>query len=165
MIIGVVAKQGAGKTQAITMLGAFFALKIKVPLYANYHILKIPFEYIERSDQLWKIENGIFLFDEIWVSMDSRNWESKKQTYLTQFIQQMRKKRIVCFYTSQHISQVEKRIRLATDYLVYCEQKPNGFWLNFIDYQYQTLCRRFLIRDPSPVWELYDTYEVIKPLV
>jgi len=73
---------------------------------------------------------------------------------------------MIWFYTTQHIRQVEMRVRNATDILIYCEKTPAGHWLQFIDWQYREMGRRYLIPHnvAKKFYGLYDTYEVLQPL-
>jgi len=160
MLIGIMGKMGAGKTLSMSVLATYLSFLTKSPLYANFSLKNsIP---IASQRDIWAMENGIFCFDEIWLTLDARLW--KDNTFLTRWVNQTRKKKILCFYTTQHIKQVELRVRNATDILIYCEKKPAGVWLNFIDYQYQQLGRRFLLSKPADFFDLYDTYETLKPI-
>ena len=161
MLVGIMGKMGSGKTLAMTTLAAFIHQHTKAPIFANYK-LKIPYTPIDNIGQLWKAENGIFLFDEIWLSMDSRSWAYNVK--MTHWVNQTRKKKLLVMYTTQHISQVEMRARNATDILIYTEKKPAGHCLTFIDWQYQQLGRRYMLDKPERFYNLYDTFEVVKPV-
>lgn len=153
-------KMGAGKTLSMTILSSYLARATGAPLYANYGLKNS--EKVESLNEAVEKDKAILNLDEIWLSADSRAW--KDNVRLTQWVNQTRKKQMIVFYTTQHIRQVEMRIRNGTDILIYCEKKPDGIWLNFIDWQYKKLGKRFLIENPSRFYPLYDTYEVLKPL-
>lgn len=160
MLVGIMGKMGSGKTLSMSILSYYLGRLLKSPVYANYNLEGST--KIQNIKELMSIENGIICFDEIWLTMDSRLW--KDNVFLTQWINQTRKKKLIVFYTTQHIRQVELRARNGTDYLIYTEKKPNGIWLNFVDYQYMELGRRLLINKPEKYYNLYNTYEVLKPL-
>jgi len=162
MLIGVMGKMGAGKTLSMSVLATYMAREGNAPLHANYGLKNS--EPIESLNDVVNLDRAIFCFDEIWLSADARAW--KDNVRLSQWVNQTRKKKMIVMYTTQHIRQVEMRIRNATDVLVYCEKTPEGHWLTFMDWSYKTIGRRYLI--PHDVakrfYSLYDTYEVLKPL-
>jgi ABC-type Na+ transport system ATPase subunit NatA len=160
MLLGIMGKMGAGKTLTMSILAEYVHQKTGLPLYANYGLegsIKIT-----DLQALWKVESAIFCFDEMWLTMDSRLWANNVE--LTRWINQTRKKKLLVIYTTQHISQIEMRVRKGTDVLIYCEKRPGGHWLQFIDYQYQQLGRRYLLEHPERFYGIYDTYEVLEPL-
>lgn len=153
---------GAGKTLSQTILGVYLHKATGAPLYANYTLNGVPYTKISSLKELWNVNGGIVLLDELWLSMDARMW--KDNVAVTRFINQTRKKKITLFYTTQHIRQIELRTRNGTDILIYCEKKPEGHWLWFIDYQYQEIGRKFLLSDARAFYALYDTYETLTPM-
>lgn len=153
-------RMGAGKTLTMSMLTTYLAYKWKVPLYSNYHLAgSIP---VNTEADLWKMHNGIFAFDELWITLDSRNF--KDNTSLTEWVNQTRKKQTVVFYTTQHIDQVEKRVRNATDYLLICRKWKGKHQFQIVDYQYLTLGKRITLNNPQRFYSLYNTYEVVRTL-
>jgi len=160
MLIGIVGKMGTGKTLSMTMFAEYLYYKFHIEIYSNY-LLANAYK-IEKQTDLWKIKNGIICLDEVWLTLDSRLWANNVS--LTRWINQTRKKRVIVFYTSQHISQVELRMRNATDILIYCEKKDKSIWLNFVDYHYGTLGRKFKIEDPKKFYNFYDTFEIVWPI-
>lgn len=153
-------KMGTGKTLTASVLASYIHNLTGIPLYANYALEGA--EKIKDLKDMWALDTAIFVFDEIWLTMDSRLW--KNNVTLTRWINQTRKKKLLVFYTTQHISQVEMRVRKATDILIYTERIATGHWLNFIDYQYNQLGRRYLLEHPERFYNLYNTYEVLEPI-
>jgi len=162
MLIGIMGKMGTGKTLTQSILGFYLAQAMKVPLNANYGLKNATL--IKNKADIWDMKSGIFCFDEIWLTLDSRLW--KDNTFLTRWINQTRKKNLLVFYTTQHIRQVELRVRNATDILIFCERLPVGMRLNFIDWQYRQLGRRYLLKKENlaQYFHLYNTYEVLEPI-
>lgn len=155
-------KMGAGKTLSMSMVANYIHLKTGIPIYANYKLKNSkPFTSLK---DLWGLDTAIVCFDEIWLSLDSRMWSDN--VVMTRWINQTRKKRLLVMYTTQHINQVEMRVRKGTDVLVYAQKRPEGRWLNFIDYQYNELGRRYLLNPQAEkkLYGLYDTYEVVQPI-
>lgn len=164
MLVGLMGQMGAGKTSSMTILMEYMHRKTHVPIWANYGLTLHPDSRIENMTVAVEKTRALLGIDELWLSADSRNW--KFNVKASQWINQTRKKQVIVFYTTQHIRQVEMRIRNATDILIYCEKKPEGHWLQFIDWQYRTLGRWYLITHEvmRKFYGLYDTYEVLKPL-
>lgn len=163
MLIGFMGKMGTGKTMAMTALATKISHDQKVPIYANYEVKGMK-DRIKFMSEIWNLDDCILLLDEIWLTMDSREWGNQSNIKMTRFINQTRKKNIMVMYTTQHISQVEMRVRNATDILVYCEKKAGKHSQQYIDYQYGTIGKKLTIKDPSVIYPLYNTYEVLQPL-
>lgn len=159
MLAGVMGKMGAGKTRFMTIMGVYMHKMTNAPIYANYSLFGVPYTRINSLKQLWEINGGVVLLDELWLSMDARLW--KDNVAVTRFINQTRKKKITLFYTTQHIKQIELRTRNATDILVYCE---NGNTVTFIDYQYMQIGRKFVFDNPNAFNKLYDTFETLQSM-
>lgn len=153
-------KMGSGKTLSMSILAEYLSKATGAPLHANYGLQGAAL--IESLNEVNDITGGILCLDELWLSMDSRAW--KDNIRVSHWVNQTRKKKVIVFYTTQHIRQMELRVRNATDILIVAERKPEGHWLTFIDYQYRQIGKRFLIQDPVRFYPLYDTYEVLKPL-
>lgn len=163
MLIGIQGKMGAGKTLIMSALASALAKQMKLPLYSNYNLQGA--ELVDSIDKIWSMDKAIFCFDELWITLDSRTY--KDNIDLTRWINQTRKKQLLVFYTTQHIRQVELRVRNATDFLVMVDKKQLQVFgemshvLTFIDWQYQTIGRRFIVDKPSRFYHLYDTFEVV----
>jgi len=162
MMIGLQGKMGTGKTLTMTVLGIYLSIRTQTPLYANYTIKTYPSKRIRSSTDLWDANHGIVLLDEAWLTLDSRLYNDNVK--LTRWINQTRKKDLILLYTTQHIRQIELRMRNATDILINMSKETRGHWLQFIDWQYRELGRRYLLPNPKKFWGLYDTYEVLEPL-
>lgn len=159
MLAGVMGKMGGGKTRFMTIMGIYMHTMTGAPIYANYSLFGVPYTRISSLKELWQINSGIVLLDEIWLSMDARMW--KDNVAITRFINQTRKKKITLFFTTQHIKQVELRTRNATDILVFCE---NGNQITFIDYQYMQIGRKYIFDNASFFNKFYDTFETLQPM-
>lgn len=162
MLIGVVGKMGQGKTLSMTVLGMALSMFSKKPLFANYTLNKFEYNKIEKLNDLWEANSGIVMLDELWLTMDSRLW--KDNVKLSRWLNQTRKKDLIILYTTQHISQVDIRIRRATDWLIVCEKKSEGIWITFIEYQYGLIGKKILIKDQKKHYDKYNTYEVLQTL-
>lgn len=160
MLLGVVGKMGAGKTYSMSVFAYLFSHLLNVPLYANYELLEA--KRIQTVEDVWKMENGIFCFDEIWLTMDSRL--SKGAIDLTRWINQTRKKKVIVMYTSQSFGQVDLRVRKATDFLFYAFKDHGAQKFTIVDAQYGDVGKTLAIRQPEKFYHLYNTFEVLQPL-
>lgn len=163
MMVGVMGKMGSGKTLTCTILASYLAHVTRTQLWANYGL--VGSDRLEYLNDLYAKDSGIFVFDEAWLTFDARMWQDNVRG--SQWINQTRKKKMIVFYTTQHIRQIEMRMRNATDILIVCEKTGEGHWLQFIDWQYRQLGRRYLITraQAAKFYDRYDTYEVLKPML
>jgi len=162
MLIALTGRMGQGKTLGMTLLGGYFSLKNKIPLYANYTLNEIPYTKVENIEKLQNIQSGIVILDELWLTMDSRAW--KDNIDMTTWLNQTRKKDLIILYTCQHISQIDVRVRRATDWLVLCVKKGRLISLNFIEYQYGMIGKKILLSNPERYYRFYNTNEYVRTL-
>lgn len=176
MLIGFIGRMGQGKTLSMTIIGTYIAHVTGCRLKARHTINLPQAEIVDKVSQIWDSDNSVLLWDEIWIDMDSRDTRNRQIMDLTQLINQTRKKDMLLAYTAQHNSQVEKRIRNATDMLVHCSKKKNfdkktGVFLGITHKLIITdpfngrICKVITIKNPERFYGLYDTNEVIKPLI
>jgi hypothetical protein len=126
---------GSGKTLGLTWLALRYYTH-KWDIYANFHLFKINYTYIEpeiekkeskkkSGDELIELIDGIskgfMALDEVWLMLDSRLSFSKQNRFIGKILLKSRKRKIDIGYTAQDFMQVEKRLRKITDYLVYPE--------------------------------------------
>lgn len=162
MLVGLMGKMGAGKTLSASILGLYIHKETGIPLYANFDLQNS--QKVTSMKDIWELEAGILVWDEIWLTMDSRLWENNVE--FSRFINQTRKKNLIILYTTQHINQVEMRVRKGTDVLIYLRKTKEGHWLQFIDYQYMQLGKRYLLtfETARKFYNVYDTFEVLEPI-
>lgn len=164
MLIAIFGKMGSGKTLIMSYYGQKY-FKKKVPIYSNYNLLN-SIEVNNKKDLL-NIENGVICLDELWVSADSRLW--KDNVFLTHWIMQTRKKNLIVFYTTQHFGQIDKRIRNATDKLIFCEhmKKKKIFRYTILSGTTNNIIRSFKMTEKNAerFYNVYNSFQVIKPLL
>jgi len=162
MLVGIMGKMGSGKTLSRSILGVALSRIMNQTLYANYTLQES--QRILSVEDLWKADSGIFCFDEAWFTLDSRRSGRRDNVDLTKWVNQTRKKKLLVLYTTQHIGQMDLRVREGTDILIYVKKFRNMMKLQFIDYQYLELGRTYTISNPKAFFNLYNTYEVVSPL-
>lgn len=166
--------RGCGKT--LTMVKDGFQ-----DFKAGYKILRnfeasfgeyITEEDILNLDKNSNIRNCIILIDEVQIFFDSRRGMRKAAINFSNFIQQIRKRNISIYGTTQYANTIDLRFRQHTDIIAY----PNFFKdLNVCEVLYVdvTTSEDILITniepkvvkivyDAKPIYPLYNTGEMIK---
>jgi len=163
MLVGLQGRMGHGKTLVMVILMEYLHYGLKVPLAANFGLLNA--SRVKAMSDVWAFNSGVMGIDELWLTADAR--QAALNVFFTRLVNQSRKKKMILFYTTQHIRQVDVRVRNATDYLIFCEKTPAGHWIQIIDWQYREMLRKYLISFESAerFYNVYDTYEVLQPLV
>lgn len=169
MLIGIIGQKGAGKTLFQSILGTYVSQITGLPLRANYALENS--EPVKTTIDIWKLRNEVFCFDEIWITMDSRFWKDNAE--LTYWIMQIRHRDILVLYTAQHRSEIEKRVRLATDLFVICEkQNKNNQRLHKYTFLEPDLMnedtfkigRTYLLSNPEKFYNIYNTKQLVWPI-
>ena len=147
-------------------------------VYSNYglkfpHTLltkKVFDEMIKNKEQL---QNAVLLLDEMHVWIDSRSSMKQKNKGITYFILQTRKRNVRLLYSTQHLHQVDKRLRDSTDVIVFCRNlsnktstvksadAPTYILLESVFQWREEMTPKKRILYANPVYPLYDTTEMI----
>jgi hypothetical protein len=148
--------------------------------YTVYSNIKLNFPHIRLTkkvfDRLVKekvgLQNAVLLIDEIHIWLDSRSGMSKKNKSITYFILQTRKRNVRLLSTTQHLHQIDKRLRDSVDVLCFCKNISNKTSLVdskletyiLLEYFFQwvenaTPMKRMIYA--NPVFPLYDTTEIV----
>jgi hypothetical protein len=188
MIEGYIGVPGAGKTLSMTMR-AFKVRKQYDQIISNYglnfgdtgadvHYIKTAEDLLEVAELALRRENTVkrlMLLDEVHLFFDARMW-SKVPAEFLRFLAQPRKAQLDMLYTAQHESQVEKRLRVVTNYLHLCRSwgsdfnfrsdTPLVFWSScFESFQFRQRGAvdygRRVYRFKPKYGQLYDTMEVL----
>lgn len=103
---------------------------IRFQVYSNYHLAfphtkltKKVFDEIIQSPQ--GLTNAIVCLDEVHIWIDSRSGMQKKNKTITYFILQTRKRNVRLLVSTQHLHQIDKRLRDTIDILVFCRNMTN----------------------------------------
>lgn len=162
-IVGYVGPRGAGKTLAMTRCAHYLARRRKVNVMANYGIM-LPHQKLDAArlvDMGEDLQRCLMLIDEAHVLIDSRNSGKARNKMVSYFITQTRKRDVVLCYTTQHVMQVDIRLRRATDYFVFCRRVGrHRFRYRVVD----ALNGKHLgtvFMDGRKSYALYDTYEAV----
>lgn len=116
---------GSGKSLSMVREAVkYYAAGYKI--YANFH-LNIPYTHLTFDDLVSMVENEhylkncVILLDEVHIMLDSRGSMTKTSKLISFWLNFSRKNSILIMYTTQHLHQVDKRLRSGTDTFVFCE--------------------------------------------
>ena len=125
MITGFIGNMGSGKTLSIVRETLkYFEQGYKI--YSNFE-LTIPYtqlnfdELFKMAENQDKLNNVVILLDEVHILLDSRGSMKKANKVVSFWLNQTRKMGVKLFYTTQHIHQIDKRLRSGTDIFIFCE--------------------------------------------
>jgi hypothetical protein len=193
MIEGYIGVPGAGKSLSMTVR-AYKTRKLYDELVANYSLNPARFKgttlrRFRTADELLSIceqalgsesvrgdgKRRLLLIDEVHLIFDARMWSKVPQEFL-RVLAQPRKAHLDMLYTAQHESQVEKRLRVVTNYLHLCKSwgkdfnpisdTPFVFWSTcFESFEFRSPRARDygrrIYRFRKAWGDLYDTMEVL----
>jgi GTPase SAR1 family protein len=160
--------RGSGKTLFMTGLAHRYHEKDKVKVYANFHLTKIPYEYITFSKLATlpeELYDAVVFLDEIQVGADSYEIFKKSNKAITTFATQLRKRRITLYYSTQVFTMATKRLRQQTNFIIECwPTKSNGIidimvFDRALPFQ-QQMIKQFQF-DGRKFFACYDTDELI----
>jgi hypothetical protein len=157
-IVGCYGYQRQGKT----LLAVYIALKLKevfgLEVYTNMSIPgcvtvdsinKIPFDYKPK----------VFLVDEIYFSLDSRNW--KDNTSCSIFINTIGKQNILFLYTAISPDMVEMRIRKQTEFMFFAKKNKDYIEYGLLDCYRNVMSTIYLpLSKELFAFTTYDTTQV-----
>lgn len=119
MLAGIEGGLGVGKTQTLTFLVNHFKKYYNEPVFANYKLLNIDYKYIATIEDIKNIRRGKFYADELWLWLDSRiSSFDEYNKEISNILLKSRKRFYDVFYTAQGLHQIDKRIRLITDFIL-----------------------------------------------
>lgn len=171
MIIGIEGGLSAGKTLVMTWLIKQEYVELHKPVYANYHLRRIPYTPVDRASLIESMNSGyqfdqgegaVIAIDEMHILADSRGAMSKMNRLMSYFILQSSKQGVNFYYTTQDLGQVDLRLRRRTDIAISVERQGDLHKCLVLDLTTpEPKPSRFAI-DGSQVWDEYYTEEVIK---
>ena len=169
MMIGIIGRMRSGKTLFQSILADYLIKQTGLTLHANYALAGA--KQVLTTRDIWGLNDCIFCFDEIWMTMDSRFW--KDNASLTYWIMQTRKRGVLVFYTAQHRSEIEKRVRLATDIFIFCQltevagQKAHKYTFlepDLMNEDVFSVGRTYILEQPERFYGLYNSFKLMWPI-
>jgi hypothetical protein len=159
MILGFMGDLGSGKTlgSVIFAYNFWFLSNKKLTIYSNFNIKGA--KKIKSLYQLRKLHNAILVLDELHTLIDSRMWKYNKE--IMDYFLQLRKYNSYLIFTTQHIKQVDVRLRNITQYVFYCQRFSKYFKYTLIDTLYKDIVKTLYL--PKSIAEVfYDKYNTFE---
>lgn len=159
--------RGSGKTLFMTSLAYKYNATGK-NIISNYHLIDIPYTYMT-FEEIAKLPetlyDAVILLDEIQIGADSYEIFKKSNKMITTFATQLRKRKIIMYYSTQVFTQTTKRLREQTNYIIQVENtNQTGIAKisifnreKFLDEQHL----KTFIFDGRPYFNNYNTDEVV----
>jgi len=113
--VGVFGALRSGKTLMACRLGLVLARSLGLDLVSNIPVAGA--RRIVTLDDLAALRGAVLVWDEVQVSLDSREWASDAARALTRDMILWGKRGIVCVYTSPSFATVDVRLRRLTQYV------------------------------------------------
>jgi hypothetical protein len=113
--VGVFGALRSGKTLMACRLGVTLARSLGLDLVSNIPVLGA--RRITTLDDLAALRGAVLVWDEVQVSLDSREWASEAARCLTRDMILWGKRGVICVYTSPSFQTVDVRLRRLTQYV------------------------------------------------
>jgi hypothetical protein len=113
--IGVFGALRSGKTLMACRLGLVLARSLGLGLVSNIPVAGA--RRIATLDDLASLRGVVLVWDEVQVSLDSREWASEAARCLTRDMILWGKRGVICVYTSPSFATVDVRLRRLTQYV------------------------------------------------
>lgn len=167
MLYIIIGNLGTGKTLLMT----YFASNIvDKDIYANYEIKHKNYKELKPIDVLSLPKNIECFIDEAYTWLESRLPSEALNRALSYILFQSRKKFTNFYLTVPLMSTLDKRFRLLATHIITCKligtiKNPIAFKYKVIDRINDTI-RTFIfdVEFAKPIFEIYDTFEIIEPL-
>ena len=170
-IIAVLGERGDGKTALTTKLGKLYTDE-GLKLFANYTLFDIPYRKITFEELAsfpdW-LHNGVVLIDEAHIGVDSYDFLKGRVKNITKFVTQLRKRKLILYYTTQNFKLIAYRLRQQTDVIIECRrtEEVGIIEVRVLDYHDPdglggfTELNSFEL-DVRDIFDNYDTNEIIE---
>ena len=113
--VGVFGALRSGKTLMACRLGVTLACSLGLDLVSNIPVAGA--RRVATLDDLASLRGAVLVWDEVQVSLDSREWASEAARSLTRDTILWGKRGVICVYTSPSFATVDVRLRRLTQYV------------------------------------------------
>lgn len=162
LLIGIFGGLGAGKTLTMTYLLLIEKVENKRTVVTNYSV-KFADKIIKCPLDIEELEDCALGLDELWLWLDSANFLSNANRVTRTILARSRKVGMDIYFTTQSPLQVDARLRRIVDYWILPEYRsPERCYYSIYDPALKEIVDRKWFR-PKPIFELYNTREVIRP--
>ena len=165
--ICIIGDTGGGKTLSMTALGKMYAAQ-GYKIFANYTLHDTKYEHIEFNDLVdfpEYLHDAVILLDEAHIGTDAYAFFHTRVKEITKFATQTRKRRLIFIYSTQVFTQLAKRLRDLTTYIIYCNltDMPDIFELKMHNREVENQGYiKTLYLHGEQFYKYYDTNEIIE---
>jgi hypothetical protein len=164
-VVGFVGTLGAGKTLMMSAVAVALASGSSRRLVSNYGLQGS--EVVSSWDDLFAVRDAVVALDELQVLADSRAF--KNNLGFTQWLLQSRKVGLDILFTTQHVNQVDLRVRNVLDFVFLLKKERVGRSFrsvyHLIDFQFDAVIRSGVMKHHPRLYRLYDTTRQIEVLM
>jgi len=164
-IVCILGRRGSGKSLFGVKLADDYH-KSGITIFSNYN-MTIPhhdIDFNELASFPEYLHDCVIFMDEMHIGSDAYDFWKQRVKNITDFITQIRKRRITLYYMTQVWKQVAKRLRDQTDYIFQCSNlQSNRFIVEIFD-RYQVPPDDYItsiIYDGSKYYNMFDTNQLI----
>lgn len=198
LVAGFIGPRGSGKTLTLAWLG-LKDMANGIPVLANFQIKgpfrkgnevvnveSLPLDLPTLLTMSQEIRRAIAIIDEINLWFENTKWMTNGNRLISIFLQQIRKRELSVYYSTQNFKWADGRIRWQTDILTRCQdiaKTPMGMMANvkrgeFISLQTIDFSGYITgqpwdekkgghifpsILEARPIWDCYDTTQIVNP--
>ena len=161
--IGIFGALRSGKTLMACRLGVSLARILGLDLVSNIPVRGA--RRVSTLDDLAALRGAVLIWDEVQVSLDSREWASEAARCLTRDMILWGKRGVVCVYTSPSFATVDVRLRRLTQYVYVTAGRFRRAGVDYAVYRWHehpyaddVLCERYRFALRLSDWYgVYDT--------
>jgi len=161
--VGIFGALRSGKTLMACRLGVTLARTLGLDLVSNIPVAGA--RRVATLDDLASLRGAVLIWDEVQVSLDSREWASEAARCLTRDMILWGKRGIVCVYTSPSFATVDVRLRRLTQYVYVTAGRYRRGGVDYAVYRWHehpyaddVLCERYRFALRLSDWYgVYDT--------
>jgi hypothetical protein len=165
--IAIIGDTGAGKTLSMLKIALQYQ-QDGMTIFSNFKLIGVDYTPITFDDIIdfpEYLHDGVILLDEGHIGVDAYNFFSKKVKDITKFTTQTRKRKLIMIYTTQVFTQVAKRLRDLTNYIIECKETVTKGVIYARIFDRSKInnggyLKAFYI-DGRPLFDKYDTDEII----
>lgn len=165
-IVCILGRRGQGKSLLGVKLADDYD-KAGITIYTNIN-MSIPhftIDFTELASFPEYLHDCVIIIDEVHVGTDAYDFFKSRVRNITDFVTQIRKRRITMYYMTQVWKQPAKRLRNQTDYIFECNKLEyvNKFRVDMFD-RFQIEPDDYLgsfIYDGSKYYNMFDTNQLI----
>lgn len=166
MTIGIIGPKGGGKSLVMSAFIAWLdnVLDHQLPIFTSYPLFVNHAKLFTKWNEIKEQSDCIIGWDEIHLTMDSRNFKSSDSLEYTGWLSIIRHFRTTLVYTTISMDRIDQRLRNETDYVWQVQDKGNDIKIQTIDWQTWHLGRSFILSNKQSFYDLYDSYAIIQPV-